>query len=310
MRKRCLKGRLILHENTDYVQSYLCHLVQARGLSLHTQAAYQRDLGLLLKLAGEKALVAIQPREVRTYIASLNSRGLHGRSIARALSAWRGLYHYLIRHHGFEHNPTLGLHAPKAAKALPQALSIEQAVKLVSLEANNALAVRDRAMLELFYSSGLRLSEMIGLDIPMLNFAEGTLTVIGKGNKTRIVPMGSYAITALQAWLAQRGQMAPPSAECPQALFINARGRRMAASTIRARLRFWGLQQGIDTHLYPHLLRHSFASHVLQSSQDLRAVQDMLGHADISTTQVYTHLDFQHLARVYEQAHPRAKRKT
>ena len=202
----------------------------------------------------------------------------------------------------------LGLRAPKAAKTLPQALSVDQAIKFVTIEGDGILDVRDRAILELFYSSGLRLAELVNLDTSMLDFSEGTVTVTGKGNKTRIVPLGSHAANAMQAWLQQRASIKIVDKDL-NAVFITEQGRRITPRAVQYRVKSWAIKQGINTDMHPHLLRHSFATHVLQSSQDLRAVQEMLGHANISTTQVYTHLDFHHLAKVYDNAHPRAKKK-
>lgn len=290
----------------DYLADYLNHLAFERGLSPLTRENYARDIRLLLNVAGEQQLKDIQPQHIRRYIATMHSRGLGGRSLARSLSAWRGFFDFLARRHGFTGNPCLGIRAPKAPKSLPQALSPEQSAKLVSIEEDSWLAVRDRAMLELFYSSGLRLAELVGLDIDNLDLASGTVTVTGKGNKTRIVPMGSHAAEAIQTWLALRSLI---QAADVNALFTNQKGGRLTSRAVQYRLKQWAIKQGINSDVHPHMLRHSFASHVLQSSGDLRAVQEMLGHANISTTQVYTHLDFQHLAKVYDSAHPRARKK-
>ena len=290
----------------DHLAQYLDYLAFERGLSAHTRENYARDIRLLLTLAAEQPLDSLQPQHIRRFIATLHARGLGGRSIARTLSAWRGFFDYLGRRHHLVANPCHGLRAPKAPKSLPQALSVDQAARLVAIDADNTLAVRDRAILELLYSSGLRLAELVGLDIGAIDFGEGTVQVTGKGSKTRIVPLGQYAATALQAWLQQRAQI--PNADT-QAVFVNARGGRLSARSVQYRLKQWALRQGIDSNVHPHMLRHSFATHVLQSSGDLRAVQEMLGHANISTTQVYTHLDFQHLAKVYDAAHPRARKK-
>lgn len=290
----------------DYLTDYLNHLAFERGLSPLTRESYTRDVRLLLELIGEQSLKDIQPQHIRRFIATMHSRGLGGRSLARSLSAWRGFFDFLARRHGFTGNPCLGIRAPKAPKSLPQALSPEQATKLVSIEEDSWLGIRDRTMLELFYSSGLRLAELVGLNMDNLDLANGTVTVTGKGNKTRIVPMGSHAIEAIQAWLGLRSLV---QAADVKALFINQRGGRLTSRAVQYRLKQWAIKQGVSSDVYPHMLRHSFASHVLQSSGDLRAVQEMLGHANISTTQVYTHLDFQHLAKVYDAAHPRARKK-
>ena len=250
----------------------------------------------------------LQNTQIRRYIATLHSRGLSGKTIARALSAWRGLYDYLIQHKGFSQNPVMGLRAPKTAKTLPQALSVDQAVKFVDIHGDGLLEQRDHAIVELFYSSGLRLAELVNLDIAQLDFSEGTVTVTGKGNKTRIVPMGSHAMSAIQIWM-QRRTLIQISENNPEAVFVTQQGRRITPRAVQYRIKQWAIKQGINSDMRPHLLRHSFATHVLQSSQDLRAVQEMLGHASISSTQVYTHLDFQHLASIYDKAHPRAKKK-
>jgi integrase/recombinase XerC len=223
------------------------------------------------------------------------------------LSAWRGFYRYLARDHGYGDNPCLGTRAPKASKRLPHALSPDEAKRLLDVNADGTLALRDKAMFELFYSSGLRLSELTGLAPSDVNYVEATVRVTGKGSKTRIVPVGTQALEALRAWLEARVQIQ----RCDSgALFVNRLGKRLTPRSVQLRLKTWALKQGMPTNVHPHVLRHSFASHVLQSSGDLRAVQEMLGHASISTTQVYTHLDFQHLAKVYDAAHPRAKAKT
>ena len=249
----------------------------------------------------------LQPPQIRRFISQLHAQGLDGKSLARVLSAWRGFFTYLSRDHGHEHNPCLGIRPPKAAKRLPHALSPDETGRLMELGAGDALAVRDRAILELLYSSGLRLSELTGLALDDVNYQDATIRVTGKGAKTRVVPIGSYALAALRAWLVERVPLARTG---EQALFLARNGTRLSGRSVQARLKQWGLKLGLPGNVHPHALRHSFASHLLQSSGDLRAVQDMLGHASISTTQVYTHLDFQHLAKVYDQAHPRAKRKS
>jgi integrase/recombinase XerC len=290
----------------NLLKSYLGHLTSERRLAAHTSRSYKRDIEALIALAGGTALDTLQVHQIRRFVALLHARGLDGRSLARMLSAWRGFFKYLARDHGFAVNPCLGIRAPKSAKRLPHALSPDEAGRLMNLEGDDAQTIRDRAVLELFYSSGLRLAELTGLAPGDVNFGDATVCVTGKGGKTRIVPVGSKALHALRAWLEVRSRM--PAAD-PQALFVNPRGTRLGARTIQYRMKQWALRQGITSSVHPHMLRHSFASHVLQSSGDLRAVQEMLGHASISTTQVYTQLDFQHLAKVYDQAHPRARRK-
>lgn len=292
----------------NHLDDYLQHLTFERGLSTLTCQSYARDIKLLESLTENENLALVQNTQVRRFIATLHSRGLSGKSIARALSAWRGFYNYLINHHSYTQNPVIGLRAPKTAKTLPQALSVDQAVKFVDIQDDDLLAQRDHAILELFYSSGLRLAELVNLDIDMLDFSEGTVIVTGKGNKTRIVPMGSHAMNAMQTWLQRRLEIII-AVENPKAVFVTQQGRRITPRAVQYRIKDWAIKQGININMHPHLLRHSFATHVLQSSQDLRAVQEMLGHANISTTQVYTHLDFQHLATIYDKAHPRAKKK-
>ncbi|HSI43160.1 MAG TPA: tyrosine recombinase XerC [Methylotenera sp.] len=292
----------------SHLDDYLQHLTFERGLSALTCQNYARDIKLLESLADKTNLDQVQNPQVRRFIATLNGRGLGGKSIARALSAWRGYYDYLIQHKGYTQNPVMGLRAPKSPKTLPQALSTDLAVKFVDIQGDGLLEQRDHAIFELFYSSGLRLSELVNLDIDMLDFSDGTVTVTGKGNKTRIIPVGTHAINAMQTWLKRRAEIVIAE-QNPKAVFVTQQGRRITPRAIQYRMKEWAIKQGINIDMHPHLLRHSFATHVLQSSQDLRAVQEMLGHANISTTQVYTHLDFQHLATIYDKAHPRAKKK-
>lgn len=290
------------------LDDYLQHLTYERGLSALTCKNYKRDIQLLESLAENISLDTLQNVQIRRFIATLNGRGLSGKSIARALSAWRGYFDYLIHHKGYKTNPVTGLRAPKSPKSLPQALSTDLAVKFVNIPGDGILERRDRAMFELFYSSGLRLSELVNLDTDQLDFTEGTVVVTGKGNKTRIIPVGSHALQAINDWLALRAGIKLQD-QSAKAMFVTQQGRRITPRAIQYRMKEWAIKQGININMHPHLLRHSFASHVLQSSQDLRAVQEMLGHANISTTQVYTHLDFQHLATIYDKAHPRAKKK-
>ena len=296
----------LLTENL--LPEYLEFLNFERGLSPLTRENYARDITQLIKLADKTTLNSLQNIHIRRFIASLHSKGLGGKSIARMLSSWRGFFEFLVNRKGFTSNPVIGLHAPKSPKTLPQALSIEQAVKLVDISDDAVLSVRDHAILELFYSSGLRLSEVVNLNIDALDFTEGTVIVTGKGNKTRIVPMGAHAMDAIQTWLKNRADILI-NKPAEKAVFIGLQGRRVGARNLQLRLKEWSIKQGINSSVHPHMLRHSFATHVLQSSGDLRAVQEMLGHANISTTQVYTHLDFQHLSKTYDAAHPRAKKK-
>lgn len=288
-----------------HTKSYFDFLEFERGLSPLTRSSYARDIAALDKLRGETDLQQLTNTQIRRFIATLHGQGLGGKSIARMLSSWRGFFAYLVQRQGFAANPVLGLRAPKSPKTLPQALSIEQANKLVEIGNSEPLSLRDRAILELFYSSGLRLSELTNLNCDALDFVEGTVTVTGKGNKTRIVPLGTQAISAIKNWLPQREIL---NKNNEKSLFISKLGKRISPRNVQLRLKEWSIKQGIHTSVHPHMLRHSFASHVLQSSGDLRAVQEMLGHANISTTQVYTHLDYQHLTKVYDAAHPRAKK--
>jgi integrase/recombinase XerC len=292
----------------DYLNQYLDFLHFERGLSDNTRNNYARDIEQLMRLSQPTALSNLQITQIRKYVAILHGKGLGGKSIARMLSSWRGFFDYLIQRHQFKQNPVIGMRAPKSPKTLPQALSIEQASKLVDIVEEDALSQRDHAILELFYSSGLRLSELVGLNIDHIDFAEGTVIVTGKGNKTRIVPLGMHAANAIQTWLPVRAQMLTRN-PAEKAVFISKQGRRISGRNIEYRMKAWSIKQGLHTSVHPHMLRHSFATHVLQSSGDLRAVQEMLGHANISTTQVYTHLDYQHLTKVYDSAHPRAKKK-
>lgn len=289
----------------ELLASYLSHLAFERGLSPLTRENYARDLSLLFELIGDTPLDQIQPNHIRRFVAALHGQGQSGKSIARRLSAWRGFFEFLTRRHGFAANPCIGMRPPKSPKSLPQALSIEQSVRLVDIKDDDELAQRDHAIFELFYSSGLRLAELVGLDVGGVELSDATVTVTGKGSKTRIVPVGSHAIAAIRNWLELRAAIAKPE---ETALFVSRRGKRLTPRAVQYRIKTWALRQGVAGDVHPHTLRHSFATHVLQSSGDLRAVQEMLGHANISTTQVYTHLDFQHLAKVYDAAHPRAKK--
>ena len=279
-----------------------------RRLSPHTCSNYCRDVESLFGLTPKLPLERMQAHVVRRAVAQLHARGLSGRTLARMISSWRAFFHWLARHRGFAANPCAGVRAPKNARTLPKALSPDAAARLLDATANDGLEVRDKAMFELFYSSGLRLAELVSLDLESAAgvVGQGEVTVTGKGRKTRVVPVGSRAAKALAGWLALRPGMALSS---ERALFVSNRGKRISARMVQLRLARWSIKSGMGSNVHPHVLRHSFASHVLQSSGDLRAVQEMLGHASISTTQVYTHLDFQHLAKAYDAAHPRARAK-
>ena len=310
----------------DWVARYLAQLETQRQLSSHTVTAYRRDLAELGALLGDVAWQDVQHADIRRITSKLHAQSLSARSIARKLSSWRGFFNWLAQdreHPALAANPVDGVRAPKRPRTLPKALSVDDAVHLVSAaphaHANPGPAdLCNRAMFELLYSSGLRVSELAGLDVAYTK-AEGALAaslgwidvagreviVTGKGNKMRKVPVGSHALEALQAWLAVR----PSPQDGSTALFLSARGTRMSVRVIQLRLKAHAQRVGTAVNVHPHVLRHSFASHVLQSSGDLRAVQDMLGHASITSTQVYTALDFQHLSAVYDKAHPRAKSK-
>jgi integrase/recombinase XerC len=302
------------------LQSFLDHLVQQRRLSAATRRNYATDLHGLLQLFPDKTLLQFTPTDIRRAVASLHGRGLQPRTLARMLSAWRSCFDWMARHHGLALNPCSGVRAPKSARLLPKALSPDAALQLLDhapaqiagavAQSATAAAIRlrDQAMFELLYSSGLRLAELVSLDLAHCREmqAESQVTVTGKGARRRSVPVGGKALQALQAWLAQRALCALAE---ETALFVGSHGRRINPGVVRASLQLWAQQAGLTQHVHPHVLRHSFASHVLQSSGDLRAVQEMLGHASVATTQIYTSLDFQHLAKVYDQAHPRARRK-
>ncbi len=288
------------------LQAYVDHLSKERRLSPHTVSSYRRDVATLLELTADVPLAELRAQQIRRFVSILHSRGLGGRSLARKLSAWRGFFQYLARDHAIGNNPCAGLRAPKAAKTLPHALSPDQAHALAEIAGDDEIALRDHALVELFYSSGLRLSELISVKQGDLDQQQGLLRVTGKGNKTRVVPVGKRALEAIEKWLPVRARLARPGVD---ALFVNPKGLSLSARGIQQQLAKRAITQGLSVHVHPHMLRHSFASHLLQSSGDLRAVQEMLGHASISTTQVYTHLDYQYLAKIYDAAHPRAKRK-
>ncbi len=290
------------------IDAFIDFLSHGRRLSTHTRSSYQRDLEALLVALPQIDWDRMAVHHVRGALAKLHAQGEAPRTLARRLSAWRTFFGWRIRHHGAALNPAAGVRAPKLAKPLPKALSPDIASRLLDRTVDSPLEARDKAMFELLYSSGLRLAELLSLDLSdgrsIVRDAE--ITVTGKGAKTRTVPVGRQARDAIAAWLPLRAKLARAEVD---ALFVGARGERVHATVVQKRLKRWAVQAGVQGAVHPHVLRHSFATHVLQSSGDLRAVQDMLGHASISTTQVYTHLDFQHLAKVYDAAHPRAKKK-
>jgi len=303
------------------IARFLDSLVHERKLSEHTLRGYAQELAELRTLAGQRTLQSLTPADVRTSVARAHARQLSPRSIAHRLSVWRSFFRWLGQQGELEANPVAGIRAPKRAKTLPKALSVDDAHTLMEARhTDDVAALRDHAMLELFYSSGLRLAELIDLDISYadggsgnyrssgwLDLAQAEVTVTGKGQRRRSVPVGSKALSALQAWLAVRPQWLRDD---PHPLFLSVRGKRMAPGVVRQRIKQSALRAGIPANVHPHVLRHSFASHLLQSSSDLRAVQEMLGHASIAATQVYTALDFQHLSRIYDNAHPRAKKRS
>ena len=296
------------HPAAVLVREYLGSLAHQRQLSPVSISNYSRSLARLLELLGAARLDSLDSAQVRRSIARLHAKGLSPRALANMLSAWRGLYHWLVRQKGYASNPCQGVKAAKSPRTLPKALSVEAAQRLLEAAPEGAVElVRDHAILELMYSSGLRRAELLSLDWGdgRLDLNEGLVTVTGKGSKTRTIPVGARAREALAAWLAVRAQLAGPG---EKALFVGARGRRISGSTLAVRLDLWAQARGAEGHIHPHMLRHSFASHLLESSQDLRAVQELLGHSNIGTTQIYTHLDFQHLAAIYDKAHPRAKK--
>lgn len=291
------------------VRQFIGHLATERGLSPRTVDAYGRDLDAFV--AGMRDAGHVDPRrvtehDIRAFVARRHRQGLGGRSIQRLLSSIRTFYRYLLREGGAEVNPATGVRAPKSPRKLPETLDPEAIDTLLAFPTDTPIAIRDKAIMELFYSSGLRLSELAGLTWDRLDIASGQVTVTGKGNRQRMVPLGRKASEALLAWRRARAEMTGFS---ESHVFVSRQGNPISVRNIQARIRHWARHQGLPRQVHPHLLRHSFASHVLESSGDLRAVQEMLGHADISTTQIYTHLDFQHLAEVYDKAHPRAKKK-
>ena len=292
------------------VKMFVLYLEQERRMSIHTVSAYKRDLNRCIIFMGDHDLSmwnVMKTKQVRLFIAQLNREGLSARSIQRHLSSLRSFYRYLIREEKVLTNPAQVVQAPKAGKRLPSTLDVDQVSGLLDhVEQESFIGCRDKAMMELFYSSGLRLAELASLDCRDIDLADKLVYVTGKGNKARVLPIGGQALKAIQLWLENRDKEGLFEAV---ALFITKQGGRLGVRSIQQRLKFWGKKQGISDHVHPHRLRHAFASHMLEATGDLRAVQELLGHADISTTQVYTHVDFQHLAKVYDGAHPRAKNK-
>jgi len=294
----------------DWLARFQRYLGTERRLSVHTLSAYGRDLAALRAWCDRNGLSdwrQLDHQHVRTFVARSHARGLQGRSIQRRLAALRSFFRFLQREGVLQRNPALDIRAPKAVKRLPHTLDVDQMSELLAHRPAGVLELRDLALMELFYSSGLRLSELTGLTLANLDLTTGQVRVLGKGSRERIVPVGSMAIKALRLWLAARSGLAPPD---QQAVFVGRRGAALGARAVQLRVAALARAAGLAQHLHPHMFRHSFATHLLESSRDLRGVQELLGHANISTTQVYTHLDFQHLAQTYDQAHPRAKRRS
>lgn len=294
---------------TEEIENFLGYLHRERQLSPQTLISYRRDLNAFFAYclqANFSEWTAVTAKQVRAYVTTQHRLGLSGRSLQRALSSIRGFYRYLVKEGYTNCNPANDIHAPKSADKLPEVLDVDEMGALLDTEQHEPLLIRDHAIIELFYSSGLRLNELVSLDCAAINFADDCVRVIGKGRKHRIVPVGQYARTAIQRWLDIRSQLAKPG---ESALFVGRRGCRLTDRAIQKRIDHWAQTYGLNKNLHPHLFRHAFASHLLESSGDLRGIQELLGHADIKTTQVYTHLDFQHLAHVYDNTHPRAKKR-
>jgi integrase/recombinase XerC len=297
------------------INSFLAYLYTEKQLSSHTLSAYRRDIEHLTGFLEEKKVSnwsQVNQQHIRLFTNSLRLKQLASKSIQRMLSSCRSFFNYLLKEKIIKVNPADAISAPKAPQKLPKTLDVDQISQLLSESKNSdaPLVIRDHAIMELFYSSGLRLSELSNLNMNDIDFKDASMRVTGKGRKTRELPIGTKALQALQVWLKVRATLAPinEGSTQEQAVFITQKGTRISNRSIQSRLKKWAQEKGIGTHLHPHMLRHSFASHMLESSSDLRAVQELLGHADISTTQIYTHLDFQHLAKVYDKAHPRAKK--
>jgi integrase/recombinase XerC len=304
-------------EALEWVARFRRYMGSERRLSAHTDSNYARDLAALVKhcdRAGLGEWGALDSQHIRMFAAHSHAGGLSPRSVQRRLSAVRSFYEFLLRENaaeasprsGVTRNPAHDIRAPKAAKRLPETLDPDQMARLLEVPPGDSFVTRDRAIMELFYSSGLRLAELVGLNLSDLDLKDRMVDVMGKGRKARRVPVGSIAAEVLSKWLRERAAVAKPQ---ETALFVGRGGKRLGPRAIQTRVAHWARRQGLGVHVYPHLFRHSFATHLLESSRELRGVQELLGHADISTTQVYTHLDFQHLARIYESSHPRARKK-
>jgi len=294
----------------DWIDRFIGHLKYERRLSDLTCKHYRRDLHALVAYCDDHGIrnwADIDSQHIRAYAATIFRRGLSPRSIQRRLSASRTFYRYLLREKHVKRNPVDGVSAPKSGKRLPDNLDVDRMARLLDISGEGPIVDRDRAILELLYSSGLRLAELTDLNCGDIDTQDATVRVTGKGNKDRIVPVGRYALRALATWSKTRPDIAPID---EKALFVSNRGKRLSQRSVQSRVAHWARRQGINTKVYPHLFRHSFATHLLESSHDLRGVQELLGHSNISTTQIYTHLDFQHLAQIYDKTHPRARRKS
>ena len=305
------------------VAQFRRYMTLERNLSGHTDSNYARDLAALVKFCDAHNLAswsAVDSQHIRLFAAHSHAKGLAGRSIQRRLSAVRSFFEFLVHETRVQQNarerpadpinvrsnPAIDVRAPKAQRRLPETLDADQMASLLEIPAGDIFVTRDRAIMELLYSSGLRLAELVSLDVGGLDLPDRTVRVVGKGDKTRIVPVGTEALDALKQWLAERVSIAKPG---ETALFVGRSGERLGRRAVQTRVAYWARRQGVSMRVYPHLFRHSFASHLLESGGDLRGVQELLGHSDIATTQIYTHLDFQHLARIYDKTHPRARRK-
>jgi len=298
----------LARQETD---QYLHKLKYERQLSKHTLDSYARDLNRFIAHLNKNSitnLTEIKEALIQSYVTLRHRQQISAKSIQRELSSIRSFFNYLISEQILTVNPAQAIRAPKTGRKLPKILDVDQVQHYLAISDTSPIAIRDKAILELFYSSGLRLAELINLNITDMDLKQGMLSVTGKGNKTRILPMGQMAIDAIKKWLTVReSDFLNDSTAATEAVFLSSKGTRLAARSVQQRLRYWAQKQALPNHVHPHMLRHSFASHMLESSGDLRAVQELLGHSDISTTQIYTHLDFQHLANVYDQAHPRAR---
>ena len=292
-----------------WLPRYLTHLSVERRLSAHTDTNYKRDLQRFVAFCDKSGIAdwtRVDSQHVRMFAAAEHRRGAAPRSIQRRLSAVRSFFKFLVDRRTLSVNPAIGVQAPKASKRLPETIDADLMARLLEFRADTDLSVRDKAIMELFYSSGLRLAELVGLNTADIHLSDRTVRVLGKGKKERVVPVGRYAVDAVSRWLKERPALAKAG---ETALFVSLRGGRIGMRVVQKRIEGWARHQGLGRHVHPHMFRHSFASHLLESSQDLRGVQELLGHANMSTTQIYTHLDFQHLAKIYDAAHPRARRK-